>query len=193
MSEEVLGRARSTRASRDRARYPWCLRGQRLAVHKGDGASLIRWRRVVLVDIVACFVVPFATAWGIASAVGLEELSDVKVIGMSLEVTVVYWSVLVLLVTHLVFNRTASLSVTASQVVYRIGRMPGRVRVVERTGPLSISMETREDPIAESDASGRTPDRTLLTIHVWGGPRIVIDDLSEDNAILVKDLLEGQA
>ncbi len=163
--------------------------GDRLRVEEGRQTCTIRWRRFTAVDVVASFALPVASAWGIASAAGLDAISDMKVIPMSPLATVVYWAVVALFTVHFVFNRRASLVVRPSEILYQLGRVPGRVRAVDRQGSVLVSIETREDPIAESDAAGRTPDRTTLSIRGRRG-RIDIDDLSEDDARRVSALIE---
>ncbi len=166
--------------------------GDRLRIQEGSRGACVQWRRFTFADVIAVFGLPMAVVWGVASALGVEEVSaDLKVIPMSMLATAIYWTVVALLTAHFVFNRGASLIVTPSEIRFQLGRVPGRPQVVERSGSVSTSIETREDPIAESDATGRTPDRTTLSI--WGsqGVRIVIDDLSEDDAGRVKALIEN--
>ena len=50
-------------------------------------------------------------------------------------------------------------------------------------------IHTREDPIAESDAAGRSSTKTTLSIVGAIDQRIEIDDLSEANAERLKRLL----
>jgi len=143
-----------------------------------------------MADIIALVGLPMALAWGIASALGVEELFDTRVILMSTTATAIYWIVVALLAVHFAVNRSASIVVSPSEILYRVGRVPGRARVVERQGSVTISIETREDPIAESDA-GRSIEHTTLSIRGSYGGAIVIDDLSEGDARRVKLLVEA--
>ncbi len=58
---------------------------------------------------------------------------------------------------------------------------------------MEIFIETPKGPIAESEVAGRTPDHATLTIRGSGGARIVIDDLTEHDAHLVKTTIEAPA
>ncbi len=151
----------------------------------------MHWRRVTVVDVILAFAAPLMAAWGVASALGWEQLDEMKVVAMSPLVTAGFWSTWALFLAHLLVNRGAQLTATTEQVSYRVGRIPGRTRAVGRSG-LCISVDTHEDPIAEADAAGRSADRTVLRIHGTGG-RITIDDLSRDAAFRVKRLLEPEA
>ncbi len=165
--------------------------GPRLRIHEGSQISTARWRRVSIADIFAVFALPLALGWGGASALGVEEIFDIRVIPMSTTATVIYWAVVALLAAHFVANRSVLLVVGPSEITCRVGRVPGRVRVVERQGSVTVSIETREDAIAETSA-GQSIDHTTLSIRGAYGGVIVIDDLSEDDARRVEALFEGR-
>lgn len=163
--------------------------GPRLRIHRDEDATTILWRRLTAVDIVAAVVLPLAAVWGIASALGAEEIAGMRVLAMPPLATAIYWAIVAGPSLHFVLNRGASLHLTPETIAYRVGRWPGRTRTVERPGA-RVSIHTRENQLAETNA-GRPIEETTLTIQTDRAPPLRIDDLSEADAQQVRRLIDA--
>lgn len=163
--------------------------GPPLRIDETAGVSTVRWRRLGVLDIFGFVVVPIAGIWGIASAIGMEEILDRRVIPMSPLATAIFWTVVVGLALHLAFNRTASLKIEREKIHYRGGRVLARQRTLDRSSGIRVLIDTREDAIAESLPDGRTPSTTTLRITAPSQTPIVIKDLSEESARAVERLV----
>jgi hypothetical protein len=165
--------------------------GPPLRIDETAGVTIVRWRRLGLLDIAGFVVVPLAVIWGAASALGAEEILDMRVIPMSAIAAAIYWTVVAGLALHLALNRTASLRIEPGKIHYRGGRVLARQRTLDSSGGVRVQIDTREDAIAESFPDGRSPSTTTLQITAPPQAPIVITDLSEESAREVERLVTG--
>jgi len=163
---------------------------KRLRIREKDGTTVIQWRKLTVVSLIVVFIIPMSSIWAIGSAMGKEEIIGLRVLPMSLMATVLLWSCIALMSLHVLFNQSSKLVINAHQLSYRKRAFPPISKTIPLNAVASITLEEKDDPIAESSGN-MTPTICKLTIHSGTGKRIRIRGLSMEDMETVRDLIEG--
>ena len=166
---------------------------ERLSIDGRGEQVTIRWRHAGLVDIFAWVALPMAAAWGIGSALGRETVLGMRVLPMSWTVTGVFWTVIAVVGLHLAFNRGVQISIDGARISYAYMVVPPVRRSWRRDQLQGISVETREDALAESGPDGRTPRDSCLRVCFRDAAPLVIRGLSHEDAEKVRAELQRNA
>jgi hypothetical protein len=161
---------------------------KRLQIKKGELKTAISWSRLSMLDLLLLVMVPMSITYGIASASGAEEIFDSRVIPMNLLATVIFWSIVLLLTLHLIFNRANRLEISAEGVHYKNGRFPAITHSFTMRTISNVEVKEKEDNFAESP-TGQDLTTHPLYINCTSGKRIRIKGLSQDDALLIRDLV----
>jgi len=151
---------------------------KRLKIKETGSTIIYSWRSINIFEIFLVTMIPVALIWGVASYFGYKEVISIKVLKMTPQATIIYWSIVAITTFHIVFNRSVTLSITKKTLKYKKRFILGISRIAKRSDISKIDIKKQRD-IAESDGDGADLSSFNLRIYLHSKRRIVIRGLSE--------------
>lgn len=165
---------------------------KRLQITGTADETIIKWWSIGFWDIIIVFVLPFMLMIGISELLGYKELfGRIEIIQLNLTARVIFWSLVAVMVLHLFKNRIAVLKISNARLLYKKGVIPGVKINVPLSDISSASVESYEDPIAESSI-GIDNTEYRLVITFTKGKKKKIKGLSEKDANQLVDIISSK-
>jgi hypothetical protein len=160
-------------------------RKKRLQIQEEESKTSIRWWRMDMLDLILLFILPMHVIYGIASATNAEEIFGLRVLSMSTLTGSIYWTLALLMILHLFFNRIMCLVISTENIHYTNGKFPPLSRTFPMHAISNVEVKEKEDPIAEAPAGWSLTNHTLY-INSASGKRIRIKGISQKDALFIR-------
>lgn len=165
---------------------------KRLQINESIDAITVKWWALGFWDIVFLFLLPITLVYGVSEYLGYKEvLGGFEIVSLNATARSVLWVLVSLMSLQLIFNRRVTLLVSNTSFVYKKGFIPGKKIDSPLTDVTSISIESYEDPIAESPTGTDITDYRVVIIF-RNGRKKKIKGLSEEDAKRIEILLQKQ-
>lgn len=132
------------------------------------------------------FLLPMLLIYGISEFLGYKEvLGCFEIVELSLSVRFLIWMIILVLSIQLIFNRIVLLRISDTSLEYKKGIIPRKIINSSLSDVTNLSIESYEDPIAESPTGTDITDYRVV-FSLRAGNKKKIKGLSEEDAKRIK-------